>query len=183
MARFDRAVVPGIALALLATATMVLPGSARQAPALAFPGAVGFGAGATGGTGGSVVHVTNLNDTGAGSFRDAVSAGHRVVEFDVSGYVRLSSAVSVASNLTIDGTTAPAPGIGIMAREVSFSGSSNDIVRGIRFRQGDLDPDTSDPVYLAAVAAEINNRPRKIHGWKKPSEVFTELLASDASTT
>ena len=41
---------------------------------------------------------------------------------------------------------------------------------------------TSDPVYLAAVAAEINNRPRKIHGWKKPSEVFTELLASDAST-
>jgi IS30 family transposase len=41
---------------------------------------------------------------------------------------------------------------------------------------------TSDPHYLAAVAAEINDRPRKIHGWKKPSEVFTELLASDAST-
>ena len=38
---------------------------------------------------------------------------------------------------------------------------------------------TSDPHYLAAVAAEINDRPRKIHSWKKPSEVFTELLASD----
>lgn len=41
---------------------------------------------------------------------------------------------------------------------------------------------TSDPHYLAAVAAEVNDRPRKIHGWKKPSEVFTELLEADAST-
>jgi transposase, IS30 family len=41
---------------------------------------------------------------------------------------------------------------------------------------------TSDPHYLAAVAAEINDRPRKIHDWKKPSEVFTELLTADAST-
>jgi IS30 family transposase len=41
---------------------------------------------------------------------------------------------------------------------------------------------TSDPTYLAAVAAEINDRPRKIHDWKKPSEVFTELLEADAST-
>jgi IS30 family transposase len=40
----------------------------------------------------------------------------------------------------------------------------------------------SDPRYLAAIAAEINDRPRKIHHWKKPSEVFTELLESDAST-
>jgi IS30 family transposase len=41
---------------------------------------------------------------------------------------------------------------------------------------------TSDPHYLAAIAAEINDRPRKIHGWRKPSEVFTELLEADAST-
>ena len=41
---------------------------------------------------------------------------------------------------------------------------------------------TSDPHYLAAVAAEINDRPRKIHEWRKPSEVFTELLEADAST-
>jgi IS30 family transposase len=41
---------------------------------------------------------------------------------------------------------------------------------------------TSDRDYLATVAAEINNRPRKIHGWKKPSEVFTELLETHAST-
>lgn len=41
---------------------------------------------------------------------------------------------------------------------------------------------TSDPVYLAAIAAEINDRPRKLHDWRKPSEVFTELLEADAST-
>ncbi|GGK41317.1 hypothetical protein GCM10010124_37720 [Pilimelia terevasa] len=41
---------------------------------------------------------------------------------------------------------------------------------------------TSNPDYLATVAAEINDRPRKILGWKKPSEVFTELISSDAST-
>ena len=36
--------------------------------------------------------------------------------------------------------------------------------------------------YLATVAAEINDRPRKIHDWKKPTEVFAELLEADAST-
>jgi len=111
-------------------------------PVVAFPGAVGFGAVATGGRGGSVYHVTNLNDSGAGSFRDGVSAGHRIVVFDVGGYIRLSSPVSAKSNLTIAGQTAPGGGIGIMGREVSFSGATNDIVRDVRFRQGDLDPDS-----------------------------------------
>ncbi|WP_433058646.1 RICIN domain-containing protein [Dactylosporangium sp. CS-033363] len=110
-------------------------------PAVAFPGAVGFGAAASGGRGGSVYHVTNLNDSGSGSFRDAVSASNRIVVFDVGGYIGLSSAVSVKSNLTIAGQTAPGGGIGIMGREVSFANSSNVIVRNVRFRQGDLDPD------------------------------------------
>jgi IS30 family transposase len=43
-------------------------------------------------------------------------------------------------------------------------------------------PITSDPKYLAMVASEINDRPRKIHNWKKPSEVFAELVESHAST-
>jgi hypothetical protein len=115
----------------------------HAAPALAFPGAVGFGSNATGGGNGTVYHVTNLNDSGSGSFRDAVSKSNRVIDFSVSGYIRLSSAVSVSSNVTINGQTAPGSGIGIMAREVSFSGASNDIVRDIRFRQGDLDTEKS----------------------------------------
>jgi hypothetical protein len=111
--------------------------------ALAFPGAVGFGRVATGGRGKAVYHVTNLGDTGPGSFRDAVGTSGRIVVFDVGGYVVLSSAVSVKSNITIAGQTAPGDGIGIMAREVSFNGATGDIVRFVRFRQGDLDPDSS----------------------------------------
>jgi hypothetical protein len=117
-------------------------GGPAAGPVLAFPGAVGVGSAATGGRGATVYHVTNLNDSGSGSFRDAVGAGNRVVVFDVGGYVNLQSAVSVKSNLTIAGQTAPGGGIGFMGREVSFANSSNVIVRNVRFRQGDLDPDT-----------------------------------------
>jgi hypothetical protein len=108
----------------------------------AFPGAIGFGAAATGGRGSAAYHVTNLNDTGTGSFRDAVSSGQRIVVFDVGGIINLASAVSVSGNLTIAGQTAPGGGIAIEGREVSFSDSSNDIVRHVRFRQGTDDPDT-----------------------------------------
>jgi hypothetical protein len=110
-------------------------------PALAFPGALGFGKKATGGRGNAVYHVTNLNDAGAGSFRDAVSQGNRIVVFDVGGYVNLQTPVSVKSNLTIAGQTAPGDGIGFMGREVSFDAATNVIVRYVRFRQGLLDSD------------------------------------------
>src|SRR6266511_1038989 len=43
-------------------------------------------------------------------------------------------------------------------------------------------PITADPTYLAMVASEINDRPRKIHNWKKPSEIFAELVEANAST-
>lgn len=112
-------------------------------PVLAFPGAVGVGANATGGRGKAIYHVTNLNDSGAGSFRDAVGTSDRFIVFDVGGYINLSSAVSAESNLTIAGQTAPGDGVGVLGREVSFDGASNDIVREFRFRQGDLDPDSS----------------------------------------
>ncbi len=110
-------------------------------PVVAFPGAVGFGKGATGGRGKAIYHVTTLNDGGAGSFREAVSASDRFIVFDVGGYINLSTPVSAKSNLTIAGQTAPGDGIGVMGRETSFSGASNDIVRCMRFRQGDLDSD------------------------------------------
>lgn len=131
-------VVAAVAAVLVAGAAPAVAGTAT----VAFPGAVGFGAGATGGAGGSEYQVTNLNDSGAGSFRDAVSGSHRIITFAVGGYIVLDSAVSVGSDLTIEGYTAPGGGIGIMGREVSFAGSSNDIVRDVRFRQGTLDSDS-----------------------------------------
>jgi hypothetical protein len=121
--------------------TTATGGAQSPGTPLAFPGAVGFGRNATGGRGNASYHVTNLNDSGAGSFRDAVSQGKRIVVFDVGGYVNLQSTVSVKSDLTIAGQTAPGDGIGFMGREVSFNAASNVIVRYVRFRQGLLDSD------------------------------------------
>ncbi len=108
-------------------------------PALAqaaFPGAEGFGAGATGGQGGSVYHVTTLGDSGPGSFRDAVSRGHRTVVFDIGGEIKLQSPVSVHSDITLSGENTPAAGITISGQEVSFSNARNVVVRYVRIRQG-----------------------------------------------
>ena len=110
--------------------------SSMRAEVLAFPGAEGFGARASGGRGGEVYHVTNLDDSGPGSFRDAVSKEGRIVVFDVAGYIDLKGMVSVRSNITIAGQSAPGEGIGVRNYEVSFSHSKNIIVRYFRFRQG-----------------------------------------------
>ncbi|MEO5713058.1 MAG: hypothetical protein ABIT37_06180 [Luteolibacter sp.] len=103
---------------------------------LAFPGATGFGAKASGGRGGEIYHVTNLDDSGPGSFRDAVSKGRRIVVFDVGGYIGLKSVVPVASDITIAGQTAPGEGVSTRDWEVSLSKSKNVIVRYMRFRLG-----------------------------------------------
>jgi autotransporter-associated beta strand protein len=128
---------------MLALVWLIFSASA-QLPA--FPGAVGFGAAATGGRGGTVYHVRNLYDSGPGSFRDAVSQPNRIVVFDVGGFTLLPStnrmvnaAIQVANNLTIAGQTAPGDGFGIIARETSFSYATNVICRYLRCRQGMLD--------------------------------------------
>lgn len=116
--------------ALLASATMA---SAQQ---LAFPGAKGWGRHAVGGRYGSVYHVTNLKDSGTGSLRDAVSQGNRIVVFDVSGVINISSRMVFAKNLYVAGQTAPGEGITVYGNGVSFSGASNSIIRYVRFRMG-----------------------------------------------
>ena len=130
----------------LIPAVTLLPALTALAQIPAFPGAVGFGANATGGRGGKVYHVTNLNDTGPGSFRDAVSQDHRIVVFDVGGYAApastnrtVNAAIKVHNHITIAGETAPGDGFGVMGREVSFSTATNVICRYMRFRQGMLD--------------------------------------------
>jgi len=110
--------------------------SAAQSSLIAFPGAEGFGRFATGGRGGSVYHVTNLNDSGLGSFREAVSKPDRTVVFDVGGIIRIMERISVSPNVTIAGQTAPGEGVTIYGNGISFSGANNSITRHIRFRMG-----------------------------------------------
>jgi hypothetical protein len=119
-----------------------------SAQTLAFPGAVGFGQNATGGRGGTIVYVTNTNDSGAGSFRDAVGTANRIVLFSVGGTITLGSAVSCADNLTIAGQTAPGGGIAIIGHEISFSKKSNEIVRHLRIRPGSLASSTEDGINM-----------------------------------
>lgn len=106
---------------------------------LAFPEAEGFGKftkGARGVANPSVYIVTNLNDSGAGSFRDAVSQPGRFVVFAVSGIINLQSPVAISPNLTIAGQTAPGRGIVLYGQKVSFSGANNTIARYFRIRLG-----------------------------------------------
>lgn len=107
-----------------------------EAQQLAFPGAQGFGRHAVGGRFGSVYKVTNLNDSGAGSLRDAVSQPNRIVIFDVAGVIRLNSRMVFAKNLYVAGQTAPGEGVIVYGDGVSFSGATNTIVRYMRFRMG-----------------------------------------------
>ena len=121
---------------LLVCLILVFSCALMQAQQLAFPGAQGFGRYAAGGRTGTVYHVTNLNDTGAGSLRDAVSQPHRIVVFDVAGVINISSRIVFSNNLYVAGQTAPGEGITVYGDGVSFSGSSNIIVRHMRFRMG-----------------------------------------------
>lgn len=127
---------------------------------LSFPGAEGFGRFATGGRVGTVYKVTNLNDAGSGSFRDAVSQPGRTVIFEVSGVIRINDKIRVAPDITIAGQTAPGAGITVYGNSVSFSGNS--IVRYMRFRGSDDMPrgacvvvaDSLDKLILDHVSVE-----------------------------
>jgi len=133
-------------------ATALFNSENADAQTLAFPGAMGFGKYAKGARGAAtqeVYIVTNLNDSGIGSFRDAVSKQGRIVVFAVGGIVKLSSDVVVAANVTIAGQTAPGDGIVFFNKRVTFSGASNTISRFFRIRLGATSNSGNDASGLA----------------------------------
>ena len=136
-------------LTLIAAMMAVIAIAQEQAPA--FPGAEGHGRYVTGGrkTDGTtnIIHVTNLNNNGTGSLRWALSDqgltsqgknknDSRTIVFDIGGVIELSSNLTIPSNTTIAGQTAPYPGITIRYYTVTTEKKSNIIVRFIRFRLG-----------------------------------------------
>lgn len=123
----------------------------------------GFGASTPGGAAGAVVRVTNLNDAGPGSLREAVSQGNRTVVFDVAGTIQLTGAVWVeGAFVTIDGFSAPSPGITLRGGGlyiVGARGAHDVIVRGIRIRAA-----AQDGVSIARAAYNVVVDHVSVHG-------------------
>jgi hypothetical protein len=128
----------GLFLAGIACSLLIAPIRAVGPPP-AFPGAEGFGAATPGGRGGRVVFVRNLEDSGPGSFREAVEAqGPRTVVFRVGGLITLRTKVVIAEPfLTIAGQTAPGDGICFRGQSVEVQ-THDVVVRHLRFRPGDI---------------------------------------------
>ncbi len=121
---------------LFAAAALTSTAAFSQTGAPAFPGAEGHGRYVTGGRGGEVRVVTNLNDSGEGSFRWAVDGSEKkIVVFNVGGVIPLESDLEIGANTTIAGQTAPYPGITLRYYTLRLGGD-NIIIRFIRSRRG-----------------------------------------------
>lgn len=124
---------------LVIGATLLLSSIVGYAQVLAFPGAEGWAATTSGGRGGSIIKVTNLNSEGEGSLRAALeTAGRRTVVFDVGGVIDLEGIDLVITQplLTVAGQSAPSPGITIIDGGIIVEETNNVVIRHIRVRPG-----------------------------------------------
>jgi hypothetical protein len=121
---------------------------------VAFPSAEGYGRLAQGGRGGRVIEVTNLNDSGPGSLREAVEAtGPRTVVFNVSGVIYLQKKLVIRkqnSHITVAGQTAPGNGICISGYTFGLMGAEDVIIRFVRTRVGTVSGETMDGMGMAS---------------------------------
>lgn len=124
----------------------------------AFPGAEGFGCRASGGRGGKVIEVTNLNDSGLGSLRAAIEEqGKRTVVFGVSGTIELQTSLVISDPyITIAGQTAPGAGITLRAGSAEIEAlilikTHDVVVRFLTVRAGP--PSAGDAIQISASAS------------------------------
>jgi hypothetical protein len=137
------------------------------------PGFEGYGLASSGGRGGDVYRVTTLSDEGPGSIREAVLGrrGPRTVVFDVGGTIRLGRDIVVNDPfLTIDGSTAPAPGItieqGAFSDEFIVGGTHDIVISHIRFRG----------LYLDGGQANNNSSTINLDGDRQPDKVARRIV-------
>lgn len=163
------------------TTVVVAAGNAIAAPA--FPGAEGYGANANGGRGGTVYHVTNLNDSGPGSLRTGIGTANRTIVFDVSGTIELVTDLKInKNNITIAGQTAPGDGICLKGRLVSVQDCRDVIVRFIRTRAGDVNCTTNEATTFQDDSFHLVNTTNVIIDHISSSWSIDECLSATWST-
>lgn len=127
---------------------------------LAFPTAEGYGRFAKGGRGGRIIEVTNLNDSGPGSLRQAleVEKGPRIVVFRVGGVIKLEDRLVIPSdggNVYVAGQTAPGDGITLTHQAFGIYYAEDVIIRHVRLRVGDTNGESTDGMGMAGANHSI----------------------------